>query len=48
MITSSTTATLIPVMTMFVRADSLVPSTRIQVITATISTAPQSMSNGPR
>ncbi len=41
-------ATLMPVITMFVRADSLVPSTRIQVITATMSTAPQSKEIGPR
>src|SRR3954453_15815041 len=48
MITSNTIATLMPVITMLALADSLVPSTRIQVITATISTAPQSNSIGPR
>ena len=48
MITSSTTATLIPVMTMLALAESLVPSTSTQVITATISTAPQSKLSGPR
>src|SRR5664279_325163 len=47
MITSSTTETLIPVMIMFVLAESLVPSTSTQVMTAMISTAPQSKSIGP-
>ena len=46
--TSSTTATLMPVMTRLTRADTLAPCISRMVMTPTMSTAPQSKSTPPR